>query len=161
MRTNKLEITFVYCSFSNPYHCTRLAELMNQYITDPMGGGEPLTKRQQLHLVDGLANHPSSFVLFACHSDEIVGLATCFINFSTFKVRPYINVHDIVVDTAYRGKGVGRAIMVHIEEIAREKKYCKVNLEVREDNIAAQALYKSFGFEDSKPPMWFWTKAIE
>lgn len=165
MQTNppiNIDVSFEMCSYSNPYHIRRLADLISEYITDPMGGsGEPLTKRQQLYLVDGMANHPSSFVLFACAADEIIGLATCFVNFSTFKIRPYINVHDIVVDKRFRGRGVGKKIMNKIIEIAQEKKYCKVNLEVRDDNVVAQNLYKSLGFEDCQPPMWFWTKTID
>jgi GNAT superfamily N-acetyltransferase len=156
-----IDVHFVFCSFSNPYHCTRVAELINEYISDPMGGGKPLTKRDQLYLVDGLANHPSSFVLFACCNDTIVGLATCFINFSTFKIKPYINIHDIIVDKQYRGMGVGEKILEQIEKIAIEKKYCKVNLEVRNDNLVAQHLYKKMGFQESNPPMFFWTKFLD
>ena len=79
-------ISFSFCDFGNEEHCTQLSVLINQYITDPMGGGTPLTKFQQLRLVDGLANHPACFVLFVLLDHQIVGLATCFINFSTFKV---------------------------------------------------------------------------
>jgi ribosomal protein S18 acetylase RimI-like enzyme len=159
-RNNSIDIQFVYCDFSNPYHCRRLAELINEYIADPMGGGRKLTKQEQLYLIDGLANHPSGFVLFACHTDTIVGLATCFINFSTFKVRPYINIHDIIIEKKYRGKGIGEKLLLQLEKIALKKNYCKINLEVRNDNLVAQNLYKKMGFTECTPPMWFWTKDL-
>jgi len=76
-------------------------------MTDPMGDSVPLNKRNQLRLVDGLANHPSSFVLFIIYDQKIAGLATCFVNFSTFKVKPYINLHDLIIYDKYRGKGLG------------------------------------------------------
>jgi ribosomal protein S18 acetylase RimI-like enzyme len=137
-----------------------LAALINQYIADPMGGGKPLTPLQQLRLVDGLANHPASFVLFVLTDNQIVGLATCFVNFSTFKARPYINIHDLIIDKDFRGKGLGRNLLQQIESIAKERKYCKITLEVREDNFAAKDLYTEMGFKDTRPMMHFWTKEL-
>ena len=125
-----------------------------------MGGGVQLTPIQQLRLVDGLSNHPSCFVLFVLSDNQIVGLATCFINFSTFKVKPYINIHDLIIDNHYRGKGLGRSLLPKIESIARERKYCKITLEVREDNYTAQSLYYDLGFKEGRPVMYFWTKEL-
>jgi ribosomal protein S18 acetylase RimI-like enzyme len=158
--TNELTVDFLYCDFENPTHLQHLARLINIYIADAMGGGEPLTKLQQLRLVDGLANHPSSFVLFILAGDEVAGLATCFINFSTFKVKPFINLHDIVIEPAFKGKGLGRLLLQKVVEIATEKNCCKVTLEVREDNEVAKSLYQSEGFEPCKPDMLFWNKTI-
>lgn len=152
--------TFAFCDFSNGDHCSRLATLINQYISDPMGGGTPLTYRQQLRLIDGLNNHPASFVLFILADQQIVGLATCFINFSTFKAKPYINIHDILIDREFRGKGLGKKLLEQIELIAKERKYCKITLEVREDNQIAQNLYTELGFKDVEPKMHFWTKEL-
>ena len=153
-------ITFVFCDFSNEEHCSKLTALIYQYIADPMGGGAPLTPLQQLRLVDGLANHPSCFVLFVLIDNQIVGLATCFINFSTFKAKPYINIHDLIIDIRHRGKGLGRSLLKQIESIAKERKYCKITLEVREDNFTAQYLYKELEFKDAVPKMHFWTKEL-
>lgn len=153
-------ITFAFCDFSDEVHCSELATLINQYIAVPMGGGIPLTPFQQLRLVDGLANHPSCFVLFALLDHQIVGLATCFINFSTFKAKPYINIHDLIIENNHRGKGLGKSLMQQIESIANERKYCKITLEVREDNTAAQKLYTKLGFKDAEPKMHFWTKGL-
>jgi len=153
-------ISFTFCDFSDEVHCTELATLINQYIADPMGGGTKLTARQQLRLVDGLANHPSCFVLFALVDQQIVGLATCFINFSTFRAKSYINIHDLIIQNDFRGKGLGRRLLQQIESIANERKYCKITLEVREDNFAAKALYTELGFKDRIPMMHFWTKEL-
>ena len=153
-------IEFEFCDFENPDHLTALAELANHYMVDSMGDAEPLNKLQQLRLVDGLANHLTAEVLFAITESKIVGLATCFVNFSTFKVKPYLYIHDIVVLNEYRGKGIGKAIMQKLIDTSTERKYCKVTLEVREDNVTAQALYKSLGFGECEPKMHFWTKYI-
>lgn len=156
------EIEFEFCDFTNPDHLTRFAELINHYMLDPMGGCEqPLTKLQQLRMVDGLCNHPKAFVLFLIFENDIAGLATCFENFSTFKAKPYINIHDIVVDSKYRGKGFGKMLMEEITNIANERKCCKVTLEVREDNFKAQTMYIDLGFGECKPRMHFWAKNLE
>lgn len=153
-------IEFEFCDFENPENLKALADLTNQYITDPMGNAEPLNKIQQLRLVDGLANHPTAEVLFAITDSKAVGLATCFVNFSTFKVKPYLYIHDIIVLAEYRVKGVGKGLMHKLIEISKERKYCKITLEVREDNVAAQTLYKSLGFDECEPKMLFWTKQL-
>jgi ribosomal protein S18 acetylase RimI-like enzyme len=153
-------IEFEFCDFENPEHLKALAELTNHYMVDPMGDTEPLTKIQQLRLVDGLANHPTAEVLFAITDSKAVGLATCFVNFSTFKVKPYLYIHDVIVLDEYRGKGIGKALMQKLIEISVERKYCKVTLEVREDNLKAQSLYKSLGFDECEPKMLFWSLSL-
>lgn len=160
MNKTELPIDFLFCDYENPTHLQEVVRLITLYMADPMGGADPLNKLQQLRLVDGLANHPSSFVLFVTLGDEVAGLATCFINFSTFKVKPYINVHDIVMDARYRGKGLGRQLLQKIIDIATERHYCKVTLEVREDNHVAKTLYQSLGFDECTPKMFFWTKVL-
>jgi ribosomal protein S18 acetylase RimI-like enzyme len=153
-------IEFEFCDFENPMHLKALADLLNMYMADPMGDSPQLNKLQQLRLVDGLSNHPSSFVLFEIYAGTIVGFTTCFINFSTFMVKPYLNIHDFFVHPDYRGKGFANSLMQELIIISKERKYCKITLEVREDNHVAQGLYKSLGFENCKPAMFFWTKKI-
>jgi len=34
------------CDFTNPQHCAALCDLINEYITHPMGGVEPLSDSQ-------------------------------------------------------------------------------------------------------------------
>ena len=155
-----MNISFEYCDYENPMHLEALVGLLNHYMTDPMGDALPLNKLKQLRLVDGLANHPSALVLFVLYDGEIAGLTTCFINFSTFNVKSYLYVHDIIVYAGFRGKGLGKALMVQLIELSRERDYCKITLEVREDNILAQGLYHSLGFDACTPGMLFWTKKL-
>jgi ribosomal protein S18 acetylase RimI-like enzyme len=129
-------------------------------MNDPMGDYPPHDQNKQLRLVDGLANHPTAFVLFVRCDGRYAGLTTCFVNFSTFKIKPYLYVHDVVVHADFRGMGLGRKLMERLVELSRERDYCKITLEVREDNEAAKALYQSLGFEECEPRMYFWTKTL-
>jgi ribosomal protein S18 acetylase RimI-like enzyme len=129
-------------------------------MQDSMGGGQSMPDFTRANLVEGLAVHPTAFLLFAKDKAEFIGLITCFVNFSTFKAKPYINIHDIVVLTSYRGQGIGRKLLQGVIKIADENNYCKVTLEVRMDNINAQGLYKSLGFEECDPVMHYWEKMM-
>lgn len=57
------------------------------------------------------------------------------------------NVMTIAVTESSRGRGLGRALMQKLVDIAAEQKSVEIFLEVRADNTAAQGLYLSMGFE--------------
>ncbi|MDI6603725.1 MAG: ribosomal protein S18-alanine N-acetyltransferase [Thermoanaerobacteraceae bacterium] len=56
------------------------------------------------------------------------------------------HITNIAVHPDFRFLGVGSAIMEEMLNIAKKKAVTSMTLEVRESNIAAQALYKKFGF---------------
>ncbi|MDR2389474.1 MAG: GNAT family N-acetyltransferase [Tannerellaceae bacterium] len=149
------------CDFSCAEHRKALAALINVYIADEMGGGEPLEASEELRLAQGLEQHPSAVVLLAGVHGKYVGLLVAFENFSTFSVRPMINIHDVIVRPEYRGRGVGRLLMNGMIQEARRRGAARITLEVRKDNLAAQHLYQSLGFEETSPGMYYWRKSLE
>lgn len=155
-----MDFQVIECDFKNPLHLQKIIELTAAYMGDPMGGEEIMPDSTRENLAAGLANHPACFVAFAVLDGKYVGIATNFINFSTFKAKPYFNVHDIAVLKDFRGKGIGKKLLMYVIEKARELGYCKVTLEVRDDNRNAKELYQSLGFKDTEPKMHFWTKVI-
>mgnify|MGYP000614993650 CR=1 FL=1 len=76
-----------------------------------------------------------------------VGLINCVEGFSTFAGRPLLNVHDIVVHEDFRRQGIARALLAHVEAMARQRGCCKLTLEVLEGNHGARRAYLDFGFE--------------
>ena len=116
------------------------------YARDPMGGGEPLPRDTQLRLCDDLQNCRGAMSWLAFKDDKPVGLLNALPGYSTFKARPLLNVHDIAVDPAYRGQGVGQALLAEMEAHARRLGCCKVTLEVLSGNAQAQRSYAFFGF---------------
>jgi ribosomal protein S18 acetylase RimI-like enzyme len=160
MSKSQNNISFCYCDFKNIVHCEKLIELLNQYMIDPMGDSPPLNFEQGQCLIQGLSTHPSCFVLFVKVNNEFAGLGTCLINFSTFKAKSYINLHDIIILQKFRGRGVGKKLLEKIIEIAKERNCCKITLEVREDNLPAKKLYADLGFRDTEPMMHFWAKTL-
>ncbi|WJW74996.1 GNAT family N-acetyltransferase [Thiohalobacter sp. IOR34] len=140
-------------------HRQAVFELLDLYARDRMGEDHPLDPALQPALIDGL-RRAGALVLLAFDDGTAVGLLIGFEAFSTFNARPLLNVHDLAVRPGYRGHGIGRRLLESAEEIARQRGYCKLTLEVRIDNEAAQHLYRSFGFRDCRPPMWFWHKPL-
>jgi len=55
-------------------------------------------------------------------------------------------VDDIVVNPEYRGLGIGRAMLEHGIQWARENNFPGVMLETQDDNVPACALYQKYGF---------------
>jgi ribosomal protein S18 acetylase RimI-like enzyme len=150
-------VSFEFCDFYNPGHLNALVSLLNHYMEDPMGDHAPLNKLQQLKLVDGLNEHPTAEVLFVLSDGVFAGMATTFVNYSTFNLKPYLYIHDVVVLKDFRGKGLGKALINKLIDVSKERDYCKLTLEVREDNMHAQQLYNSLGFTECDPKMYFWT----
>ncbi|MBN2480162.1 MAG: GNAT family N-acetyltransferase [Bacteroidales bacterium] len=154
-------IEIIHCDFENPAHCNALVSLLNEYITDEMGGGLPYTDEQKKLLVEGLKNHPSKIIMFAVFNRKFIGLVNCFVNFGTFSVKPFVNIHDVIVTQLWRNKGIGRMMLEKIVEESRRIGCSKITLEVREDNRNAKHLYKSLGFHDANPRQYYWTKYIQ
>ena len=58
-----------------------------------------------------------------------------------------LDIHNVAVHPLHRRQGVGRAMLSNIMESAAERGFRRMTLEVRKSNDAAQALYRSLGFE--------------
>ena len=117
-----------------------------------MGGGAPLPEDVYARLGPDLrerAARGAAAVLLARQDGEAVGVAVCFVGYSTFRARPLLNLHDLAVLPGARGAGVGLALLDGVAAKARELGCCKVTLEVREHNATARRLYARAGFADA------------
>ena len=135
--------------YSNPRHAAALVSLLDAYARDPMGGGEGLSDYAKTHLVSQLARLPQAFSLLAFEGvgdDCPVGLVNCMQGFSTFACKPLVNVHDLAVLPAYRGRRIGERLLEQVENRARALGACKLTLEVLSGNASAMRLYARAGF---------------
>ncbi|MCC6847219.1 MAG: GNAT family N-acetyltransferase [Deltaproteobacteria bacterium] len=133
---------------ADPADAAAVVAIVDAYASDPMGGGARLSDEIRTRLVPGLRAHPTALVLLAFLDGRAVGVAVCFVGFSTFRARPLLNVHDLAVVHEARGRGVGRALLAAVEDRARARGCCKLTLEVLEENRPARALYARVGFGD-------------
>lgn len=139
-------IEIVEADLDRDDHQRSVLELIDAYARDPMGNGEPLPDRIKKELIPGLRNHPTTLIFLSLVQGRAVGIAVCFIGFSTFAARPLINIHDLAVLPDRRGAGIGRQLLDAVERKAREMNCCKVTLEVLENNRRALNVYAAAGF---------------
>jgi GNAT superfamily N-acetyltransferase len=92
-------------------------------------------------------------VLLGYLGDQPVAFAVFFHNFSTFVGRSGLYLEDLFVVPEMRGKGFGRAMLVELARIARERKCGRFEWAVLDWNEPAINFYKSLG----AVPMDEWT----
>jgi GNAT superfamily N-acetyltransferase len=84
-----------------------------------------------------------------CHLAEldgrVVGFALWFRNLSTWQGRPGIYLEDLFVKPEVRGHGLGKALLMTLVDIARERGYGRVEWLVLDWNEAAMSFYRSLG----------------
>jgi len=77
--------------------------------------------------------------------DDPAGFALFFHTFSTFLGRPGIYLEDLYVRPEFRGAGVGRALLVHLAKLARERGCGRLEWSVLDWNEAAIGFYRGIG----------------
>lgn len=91
----------------------------------------------------GLLGRDDSELVVATAGDRIVGHAVFW------AVLDQGELGDIVIDPAWRGRGIGSRLIQAIFEHARRYRVRDLFLEVRESNRDAQRLYERHGFRPS------------
>jgi GNAT superfamily N-acetyltransferase len=92
-------------------------------------------------------------VVIGHYADEPVGFALFFHNFSTFLGRPGIYLEDLYVNPESRGKGIGRAMLVYLAGLAKQRGCGRLEWSVLDWNEPAIRLYRGIG----AVPMDDWT----
>lgn len=141
-------LTIGLADYGDQRDAADVVTLLEAYACDPMGGGAALDDSVKARLVGDLAANPHAFSLLARAGDEAVGLANCFMGYSTFAAAPLVNIHDFAVLPGHRGAGIGKALMAAIETEALKRGACKITLEVLSGNHPAQRLYAACGYGD-------------
>lgn len=88
-----------------------------------------------------------AYVAFAEYDGQIAGQALYFYNFSTFKGKPGIYLEDLYVRPEYRKRGIGKALLNYLIELAKVKNCGRVEWVVLDWNQPAIDFYKSLGAE--------------
>ncbi len=139
-------VVTMLADLAHPAHQRDIVALTEAYACDPMGNGRSLGPEVLAELIPGLRHHPSTLVFLAYADSKAVGIATCFLGFSTFAAKPLINIHDLAVLPGHRGQGIGKRLLAAVEQAGRERGCVKLTLEVNVNNTRAKHTYESFGF---------------
>ena len=88
---------------------------------------------------------PSAHVVIARVGGQPAGFALWFYNYSTFLAKPGLYLEDLFVLPAFRGHGVGKALLVHLAGIAVERGCGRMEWSVLDWNAPAIGFYKRLG----------------
>lgn len=64
--------------------------------------------------------------------------------------RPFVVVENVVTKREFRNQGIGKALLQHVINLAKERGAYKVMLQTGSSNPATHAFYKGLGFRDNE-----------
>jgi GNAT superfamily N-acetyltransferase len=88
---------------------------------------------------------PKAEAILAEWQSQPVGFALYFHNFSTFLAKPGIYLEDLYVQPAFRAKGIGKALLVHLAQLAQARGCGRLEWSVLNWNAPSIAFYESLG----------------
>jgi GNAT superfamily N-acetyltransferase len=107
-----------------------------------------------VHLVTGneallhqhlFSDRPCAEVVLAEVANQPIGFALFFPNYSTFLTKPGLYLEDLFVVPAYRGQGVGKALLSYVAKLALERDCGRLEWSVLDWNEPAIAFYQRMG----------------
>jgi GNAT superfamily N-acetyltransferase len=129
-----------------------ILQLIRDLATYEKAPGDVTATEAQLQEVL-FGKKPAAEVLLAFEGAISVGFAVFFHNFSTWLGRPGLYLEDLFVPPEHRGKGYGRALLVHLARIARDRGCGRMEWAVLDWNDPAIQFYRKLGAK----PMDEWT----
>ncbi len=96
--------------------------------------GEKPAAECVLAFTDDIAPTPAGFALF-------------FTNYSTFLAKPGLYLEDLFVKPEFRGRGIGKSLLLHLAKLANERGCGRMEWTVLDWNQPAIAFYESLGAE--------------
>lgn len=91
------------------------------------------------------AGHPAAECVLAFEDGEPVGFALYFTTYSTFLAKPGLYLEDLFILPEQRGRGFGKALMLHLARLANERGCGRMEWSVLDWNETAIRFYESLG----------------
>ena len=113
-----------------------------QFYRQPADSG-----RAREFLTERLARHESEILLALDDTGGGLGFIQLYPLFSSVRaVRTYL-LNDLFVAATSRRRGIGKALLLAAAEHARQLGAASLSLSTAHDNLPAQALYESLGWQ--------------
>ncbi|EKB51225.1 GNAT family N-acetyltransferase [Cecembia lonarensis] len=130
-----MKISILTINNLNPTIEAQISQLYKQL------GGE----KKQVPLKEVLAEDNAIILAYCEHNDQIIGIASMCTYHVISGKKGWIE--DVVVDTQYRGQGIGRKLMEKLLEKGKKKKLTEILLFTEAHRIPAINLYADLGFK--------------
>jgi GNAT superfamily N-acetyltransferase len=106
---------------------------------------ESAVARPEDLLRDGWGPLPKFRVVIAEWNGEPAGFALFFYNYSTWQGRPGLYLEDLFVRPPFRGKGIGKALLVYLAKLAVEETCGRFQWQVLDWNQPSIDFYEALG----------------
>jgi len=97
------------------------------------------------------SEHPLVKVTMAEWNGQPAGFALWFLNFSTWEGKPGIYLEDLFVRPAFRGHGIGKALLKHLAALAVKEGWTRFVWQVLDWNTPAIEFYEAHGAKILRP----------
>lgn len=125
-----------------------LPGILTLYAQPEIDDGQYLDLLEAKKIFKKFSEYPSYKIYIAQYSATIVGTFALLIMDNLGHLgKPSAVIEDVAVSPEYHGKGIGRAMMHHAMEIARDAGCYKMTLSSNLKRINAHRFYESLGFE--------------
>ncbi|MEY2881004.1 MAG: hypothetical protein RLZZ15_3384 [Verrucomicrobiota bacterium] len=88
---------------------------------------------------------PAAYCVLAMADGAAAGFALYFFNYSTFLAKPGLYLEDLFVRPAWRGRGLGKALLLHLAQLANARGCGRMEWSVLDWNAPAIAFYEKLG----------------
>ena len=117
-----------------------------EYERDP----EAAVATEEDILRHAFTEHPLIHVVMAEWGGQPAGFALYFFNFSTWQGKAGVYLEDLFVRPAFRGKGLGKALFMHLARVAVERGCTRYVWQVLDWNEPSIRFYEGMGAEQMK-----------
>ena len=111
-------------------------------------------RRSERFLSERIDND-ESIIFMAYIDNKAVGFTQLYPIFSSVSMQRMLLLNDLYVDSQYRGKGIGEALITTAKKLCINKKYKGLTLETASNN-PAQHLYERLEFKKDNFLHYFW-----
>lgn len=126
-----------------PSDSESIYELICELAEFEKAPAEVINTPQKIRL-HGWGENPAFICWVAEVQGSIVGMALCYVRYSTWK-GPVLYLEDLIVTEAFRGRGIGRALFETCLQYTRDHQFHRMSWQVLDWNQSAIDFYKNYG----------------
>ena len=125
-----------------------VAAVLSLYAQIDFNNDAVLSEAAAIKIFAEFSRYPSYRLFVAMHGTQVVGsYALLVMHNMAHGGMPSAVVEDVVVASAFQGRGIGRQMMRHAKEEAKIAGCYKLALSSNRKRHAAHAFYESLGFD--------------
>jgi ribosomal protein S18 acetylase RimI-like enzyme len=94
-----------------------------------------------------LQQNDSTILLAFNEAQQVIGFCQMYPTFCSVAAAPILVLYDLFVTPTVRGTGAGRSLLLAAHDYAKQAGAVRMDLSTAKNNLLAQALYESLGWQ--------------